>query len=291
MLRSLGDKLKELFSRDAGAGEFFEDLEDLLIEADVGAVPAGAIVASLREESRKKGARTREAILPLLRTLLGEYVVFRPLEVDPDRLNVFLVLGVNGVGKTTTIAKLADYYRREKGVQDIVLAAGDTFRAGAIEQLELHGSRLGLRVVGQDPGADPGAVIFDAVESAAARGDRLVLADTAGRLHNKSHLVRELQKIDRIVRGRIGDGVYRKILVLDAVTGQNGLRQAEIFHEAVGVDSIVLAKFDGTARGGVVVAISRELGIPISFLGVGEKPGDLVPAGRDVYIENLLGGL
>jgi fused signal recognition particle receptor len=290
MLKSLGDKLKDLF-RGGGAGEFFENLEDVLIEGDVGAASAAAVVDALREESRKNGARTRDTLLPLLKARLGEMVKFAPLEVDPERLNVFLVLGVNGVGKTTTIAKLADYYRREKGINGIVLAAGDTFRAGAVEQLALHGSRLGLRVVGQESGADPGAVIFDAVESAAARGDRLVLADTAGRLHNKTNLVRELQKIDQVVRGRIGGGVYRKVLVLDAVTGQNGMRQAEIFHEAVGVDSIVLAKFDGTAKGGVVVAISRELGIPISFLGVGEKPGDLVPGGRDVYIGNLLGGL
>ncbi len=290
MLKSLGDKLKDLF-RGGGAGEFFENLEDVLIEGDVGAASAAAVVDALREESRKNGARTRDTLLPLLKARLGEMVKFAPLEVDPERLNVFLVLGVNGVGKTTTIAKLADYYRREKGINGIVLAAGDTFRAGAVEQLALHGSRLGLRVVGQESGADPGAVIFDAVESAAARGDRLVLADTAGRLHNKTNLVRELQKIDKVVRGRIGGGVYRKVLVLDAVTGQNGMRQAEIFHEAVGVDSIVLAKFDGTAKGGVVVAISRELGIPISFLGVGEKPGDLVPGGRDVYIGNLLGGL
>ncbi|MDR3200970.1 MAG: signal recognition particle-docking protein FtsY [Spirochaetales bacterium] len=289
MIWGLGEKLKELFRGKTGTAEFFDELEDTLIEADVGAAEVMKITSELREEAKKDGAKTKEAILELLRRRLGELVRFEPLAPDPSRLNVFLVLGVNGAGKTTTIAKLAQYYRGA-GVAGIVLAAGDTFRAGAIDQLALHGKRLGVRVVSQDPGADPGAVIFDAIESASARGEKLVLADSAGRLHNKENLVRELQKIDKVIRNKAGEKAsYRKILVIDAGTGQNGLAQAKVFHEAVGVDSVILTKFDGAARGGIVVAIARELGIPISFLGVGEKMTDLIPGGRDEYLSGLLG--
>ncbi|MDR1933167.1 MAG: signal recognition particle-docking protein FtsY [Spirochaetales bacterium] len=289
MIWGLGEKLKELFRGKTDTAEFFDNLEDTLIEADVGAQAAIKITADLRDMAKKDGAKTKEDILGLLRRDLGEFVRFEPLAPDPAGLNVFLVLGVNGAGKTTTIAKLAQYYRGA-GTDGIVLAAGDTFRAGAIEQLILHGKRLGVRVVSQDPGADPGAVIFDAIESAAARGEKLVLADTAGRLHNKENLVRELQKIDKVIRNKAGEkAVYRKILIIDAGTGQNGLAQAKVFHEAVGVDSLILTKFDGTARGGIVVAIARELGLPISFLGVGEKMSDLIPGGRDEYLDGLLG--
>ncbi len=290
MFRSLGDKLKELFNLGTGAPEFYDELEDALIEGDVGAATASEIVRSLREEAKKTGLKAREDLVIALRRRLGGLVRTEPLDVS-DGLNVFLVLGVNGVGKTTTIAKLADYYRREKKIEGIVLSAGDTFRAGAIEQLSLHGSRLGFRVVSQAAGADPGAVVYDSIESAKARGERLVLADTAGRMHNKTNLVRELQKIDKIVQSKIEGGTYRKVLVIDAVTGQNGLRQAEIFDEAVKVDSIVLTKFDGTAKGGIAVAISRDLGIPISFVGVGEKITDLRPFDKEVYLDGLLGAV
>jgi fused signal recognition particle receptor len=295
MIKSLTEKLRELFRGKTGSDEFFDDLEDALIEGDLGAAVSVKITGELREQARKEGARSREAILALLREKLKALVKFEALELDASRLNVFLVLGVNGAGKTTTLAKLAEYYRQARGgspgEKGIVLAAGDTFRAGAVEQLRLHGKRLGVRVVSQDPGADPGAVIFDAIESAAARGERLVLADTAGRLQNKANLVRELQKIDKIICGKINGGNYRKILVIDAVTGQNGFNQAKIFNEALGIDSVILSKFDGAARGGIVVSICQELGIPISFLGVGEKPGDLVPGGREAYIDGLLGGI
>jgi fused signal recognition particle receptor len=216
-------------------------------------------------------------------------IAARPLVLPRGTLTVLLVLGVNGVGKTTTIAKLAAWYRRSQGIESTVLVAGDTFRAAAIDQLRLLGERLGLPVVAQEPGADPGAVIFDGISSARARGSELVIADTAGRLHNREALVKELAKIDRIVRAKAPGDASRRLLVLDATTGQNALAQAEVFHAAVGVDAMVLAKYDSTAKGGMVVPISRALGVPFAFVGVGEKPDDLEPFDVERYLESLLG--
>jgi fused signal recognition particle receptor len=245
------------------------------------------VIATLQESSRQQKPADRSALITLVKELLRDTLRVEPLGLDHGRLNVFLVLGVNGVGKTTTLAKLAQFYRQE--IEDrIVLAAGDTFRAAAIDQLQLWGERLQLPVVRQAPGADPGAVIFDAITSAQARDGGLVLADTAGRMHNKAHLVKELSKIDKVVRGRIGEGNYRKILVIDATTGQNALRQAESFHDAVGVDSIVLAKYDSTAKGGIVVAISKLLDLPFSFLGTGEQLQDLRPFDTSYYLDTLI---
>lgn len=209
------------------------------------------------------------------------------MELENEKLNVFLVLGVNGVGKTTTIAKLASYYKKKYSVES-VLAAGDTFRAAAIDQLVFHGEKLGMKVIKQKPGADPGAVIYDTIVNAKAAGKNIVIADTAGRMHNKANLVRELQKIDKIVASKAGEVNYRKVIVIDATTGQNGLRQAEIFHEAVGIDGVILAKYDSMSKGGIVVPVSRELGIPIAFIGIGEKYEDLIPFNKENYVNNLL---
>ena len=199
------------------------------------------------------------------------------------------MLGVNGVGKTTTIAKMAQHFRTRRGVERILLVAGDTFRAAAIDQLKLLGERLGMPVVAQEQGADPGAVIFDGITSAAARGTELVIADTAGRLHNREALVKELAKIDKIVKARADGASYQKILVLDATTGQNSLAQAEVFHRAVGVDAIVLSKCDSTAKGGMVVPICRELGVPFAYIGLGEKLDDLEIFDPEQYLDSLFG--
>ncbi|HUX12286.1 MAG TPA: signal recognition particle-docking protein FtsY, partial [Spirochaetia bacterium] len=184
------------------------------------------------------------------------------------------------------------YHRRRRGVADVVLVAGDTFRAAAVDQLKLHGERLGVRVVSQGPGADPAAVIYDGITSARAHKEQLVLADTAGRMHNRTDLVNELAKIDKVIRGRIdeeaGGGNYRKLLVVDATTGQNGLRQAEIFHEAVGVDGLILSKYDSTAKGGMVVSICRNLGLPFSYIGTGEKYSDIEPFDTGLFLDALL---
>jgi fused signal recognition particle receptor len=285
----LGRKLRELFQRPLRDDSFYEEVEDALVEADLGARIASESVARLREAVRESRATTREEAMSLLREDLGSAVAAATPAIRRGALNVIMVLGVNGVGKTTTIAKLADHYHRVEGIPEVVLAAADTFRAAAIDQLEIWGERLGLRVVRQQQGSDPGAVVYDAITSAASRSAELVIVDTAGRLHNKANLVKELEKLDRVVRGRISDGTYHKMLVIDATTGQNAYRQAEVFNQAVGVDSLVLSKYDSTAKGGILVPLCRDLGIPVSFVGVGEKLGDLRPFDPEAYLDELLG--
>ncbi|MBT3275002.1 MAG: signal recognition particle-docking protein FtsY, partial [Spirochaetales bacterium] len=268
-------RLRNLFSSRRVDDNFFDELEDVLIEGDLGAVTAIDAVDTLRKEAR--GGMGTDELRSLLTRHLSEGLLPPEINLVDGDINFFLILGVNGVGKTTSLAKLADYYSRTRQTEKILLCAGDTFRAGAIDQLKIHGERLGYRVVSQDQGSDPGAVIYDSLESAITRRMDFVFADTAGRMHNKQTLVQELQKISGIVGRKIGPGMYHKMLVIDANTGQNGLRQAEVFHEAVGVDSIFLAKYDSSAKGGIVFAISKQLGIPVSFVGTGEKVDDISP--------------
>ena len=282
---ALGNKLRDLFG--AANVEFYDELEDTLIEGDIGPATTARIVESLRTEIRGTGKKDRDRFIGILRSQLGSTLRVEPLPLTENTTNLLLILGVNGVGKTTTIAKLVHYYKQEQG-KTVLLAAADTFRAAAIDQLALWGKRIGVTVIRQDPGADPGAVVFDAITSAEANRTDLIIADTAGRMHNKAHLVRELGKIKRIAGNRISGSAYQKILVLDATTGQNALRQAEVFQEAIGVDSIILAKYDSTAKGGIVVAISNDLGIPFSFMGVGEKVEDLVPFDKELYLNSLI---
>lgn len=287
--KGLGEKLKGLFrGASQEEEEFYEELEDLLIEADLGSKVTFETVEALRGRVKSEKLKGKEQVAGALRELLSTYVKKRELSLDPDRLNVFLVLGVNGVGKTTTIAKMADYYRRTEGTDKIVLAAADTFRAAAVEQLATHGERLGFRVVRQATGSDAAAVVYDALESAVSRKERLVLIDTAGRMHNKANLVQELAKIDKIVKRKAEGANYRSILVVDATTGQNALRQAELFNEAVGVEALVMAKYDSSAKGGVIIPIARELDIPCAFLGRGEGYGDLKSFDPEEYLGELV---
>ena len=283
-MRGIGAKLKSIFQKKTIDEETFEEIEDLLIEADIGAAAATEAVEALR---KARGVQDREALVTILKERLKSYLIEGDLQLQREKVNVILVLGVNGVGKTTSIAKLAAYLRRTEGMEPL-LAAADTFRAAAADQLVLHGERLGLKVVRQHSGADPGAVVWDAIESAQARGLPLVLVDTAGRMHNKQHLVKELQKIDGIVHRRTIDGAYRKILVIDATTGQNGLRQAEIFHEAVGLDGIILTKYDSAARGGVILSICRVLKVPFLFICDGENYESIRPFSADEFLDTLL---
>ncbi|PIE04933.1 MAG: signal recognition particle-docking protein FtsY [Spirochaetales bacterium] len=290
--KQTGRRIRELFSRRSAADEaFFEELEELLVEADFGASSAVELVDELRRELKgRSGSPDRAEFINTLKALLLPSLKTTDISPDPEKTTLYLVLGVNGVGKTTTIAKMAYRFQKESNAK-VVLAAADTFRAAAIDQLGIHAQRVGARLVKQEHGSDPGAVIYDAVTSAKSRGEKIIIADTAGRMHNRVNLVKELEKIDRIARERIGaDGEYKKILVIDATTGQNGLRQAETFHESVGVDALVLSKYDSSAKGGLVAAISRKLGLPFAFTGSGEGMADLIPFNPEEYLDELLSG-
>jgi len=286
---SFADNLKHLFGLHTKTDEsFFEELTDTLIEGDIGAKTAFEIVESLEKECKNRGIADHDKILDALMDLLAPYAQEINLMPETGKVSIYLLLGVNGVGKTTSAAKMAVWFRKKMS-DPVILAAADTFRAAAIEQLKFHGERTDVRVVAHQNGSDPGAVIFDAADSIRAQGGGLVIADTAGRLHNKDNLVRELQKIDRIAQSKADPACYKKILVLDATTGQNGMRQAEVFHEAVGVDAIILTKYDSTARGGIAISIGKELGLPIAFVGTGEKYDDFMLFDNDVYLAEFTG--
>ena len=287
MKKSFGEKLKNLFSRKIDE-EFFEELTDNLVEGDIGAKTAFEITEELEAICRQKKISEQKDILNELKVLLLKDIREIRLEPDMTKQNVWMVLGVNGVGKTTSVAKLALWFKNH-GVENIVLASSDTFRAAAIEQLDTHGERIGVRVVSHQHGSDPSAVVFDAAEAVKSKGPGLVIADTAGRLHNKENLVRELQKIDRTCSSKADQGCYKKIIVIDSTTGQNALRQAEVFNEAVGLDAIIMTKCDSTAKGGVAVSIGRELGIPVAFVCTGEKYENIEAFNAEKYIDDFLG--
>jgi len=283
------EKIKMLFRRNLLTDDVFEDLTDLLIEGDIGASLAFELVETLKSSCRKEGISTTEGAKKKLKELLRLHIKTANFELAPDRLNVVLMLGVNGVGKTTSCAKLASWVQKTRPGRPVVLAAGDTFRAAAIEQLKIHGERLGVRVVAQQHGADPGAVLWDAIDAARTGNAQLVIADTAGRMHTRADLLKELEKLDRVVKQKAGDVDYRKLLVLDATTGQNAMRQAEIFHGAVNVDGVVMTKYDSTSKGGMIIAVSRQFGLPTLFLGTGEKFENFVPFDPDAYLDDFVG--
>ncbi|WP_296323614.1 signal recognition particle-docking protein FtsY [Treponema sp. UBA3813] len=284
---SFAQKFKNLFSSNKIDEEFFDDLTDALVEGDMGAKMAYEITGELEKICREKKISDEAAIKDELKNLLSSYAKKTEFSPEKGKVNIYMMLGVNGVGKTTTAAKVAKLYK-EKG-ENVLLAASDTFRAAAEEQLEMHGERLGIRVISHQHGSDPSAVVFDAADSARAQGGALIIADTAGRLHNKENLVRELQKIDRIAAQKADSDCYKKILVIDGTTGQNALRQAEVFSESVGVDAIVVTKYDSTARGGCVFSIGKELGIPVLFVCTGEKYENIEPFNPEKYIDEFIG--
>lgn len=268
--------------------DFYDDLTDLLVEGDIGAKAAYLLVEELEDVCSKEKITDENQIILKLKELLLRDVKKLSLTPEKDKVNVWMVLGVNGVGKTTSVAKLANLFKA-RGWENLVLASSDTFRAAAIEQLAMHGDKIGVRVVSHQHGSDPSAVVFDAAQAIRARGNGLVIADTAGRLHNKENLVRELQKIDKTCASKADPGCYKKILVIDATTGQNALRQAEVFHEAVGLDALIMTKYDSTAKGGVAFTIGKELGLPVSFICTGEKYPDIQEFNPEEYINEFLG--
>ena len=285
---SFAEKLKSLFGKHKVQDQdFFDDLMDALIEGDIGAKTAMEMVDSLQEKCSKEKISGQENIVAALKESLLPYVKSVDLPVEQGKANVFMVLGVNGVGKTTSVAKIGKLYA-EKNI-NVVMSASDTFRAAAVDQLSMHGERLGIRVVKHQMGSDPSAVVFDACSACEAGGGGLVLADTAGRLHNKENLVNELKKIDRVAKSKASEGCYKKLLVVDSTTGQNALRQAEVFNEAVGVDAIILTKYDSTAKGGCIISIGKELNLPVAFVCTGEKYPDISALNPEKYLDEFLG--
>jgi len=265
-----------------------DDLEATLIGADLGNTTTREVLDKLREKADRKQIKNTDELKRLLKDELLAILNAantRPVEKVDGTPEVILVVGVNGTGKTTTIGKLSQVFRSQG--KTVLLCAADTFRAAAIEQLEIWGQRTGTEVIRTKPGGDPAAVLYDALQAASARHSDYVIVDTAGRLHTKTNLMAELDKMRRTAQRIIPGAPHETLLVMDATTGQNGLQQARQFTEAAGVTGIVLTKLDGTAKGGVVVAISRELGLPVRYVGVGEKAGDLLPFNAKDFVDSL----
>ena len=274
-----------------GAGrideDLYDELEETLIQADVGVETSLHLVEHLRKAVARERISDPEQLPGLLkdriREIMGQETA--PLNLQSGRLTVMMVVGVNGVGKTTTIGKLAQQLKEEG--RRVLLAAGDTFRAAAIDQLEVWGQRTGVDVIRHQEGADPAAVAFDAIAAARSRGADVVIVDTAGRLHTKSNLMEELKKVRRVIDREVPGAPHETLLVLDATTGQNAVQQAKAFSSAVDVSGIVLTKLDSTAKGGVVIAIARELNIPVKIIGIGEKAEDLRPFNPGEFVDAL----
>lgn len=267
--------------------ELFEELEETLIMADVGTVTATHICDELRQRVKSKGITEVQEVRNLLKEIISEMLAGDSSLDLSTKPAVILVIGVNGVGKTTTIGKLANNLKKDG--KKVLLAAADTFRAAAIDQLEIWAERAGVDLVKHGEGADPAAVVFDAINAGKARNADVVICDTAGRLHNKKNLMDELAKISRVIDREAPNCARETLLVLDATTGQNALNQAKLFKEAAGLDGIVLTKLDGTARGGVVIGIKEELNIPIKYIGVGEQIDDLRPFHSEEFVNALFG--
>ena len=285
MKSALGQKIRALFSRASDVS--FDELEELFYEADLGPTMAVELVEKLRLHARKDP--NPDSFLPIVKEELTKVFSSHPKELVPhtNHPHVILIVGVNGSGKTTTLAKLAEYFHSEG--KSVLIAAADTFRAAAIEQLEIWAKRIGVPIVKSQPNSDPSAVVFDALAAAKARSIDVVLIDTAGRLQNKTDLMQELAKVRRIAEKQIPQAPHETLLILDATVGQNALDQARAFHQFTPITGIVLAKLDGSAKGGIAVAIYKELHIPIRWVGLGEKEGDLAPFDPESYINALLG--
>ncbi|MFP1830268.1 signal recognition particle-docking protein FtsY [Lonsdalea quercina] len=285
--QNLGSGFVSLFRGKKIDDDLFEELEEQLLVADVGMDTTRKIIGSLTEHASRKQLKDAEALMALLKEEMAAILekVDEPLNIEGKTPFVILMVGVNGVGKTTTIGKMARQYQAQG--KSVMLAAGDTFRAAAVEQLQVWGERNNVPVVAQHTGADSASVIFDAIQAAKARGVDVLIADTAGRLQNKSHLMEELKKIVRVMKKLDDQAPHEVMLTLDASTGQNAVSQAKLFNEAVGLSGIALTKLDGTAKGGVIFAIADQFGIPIRYIGVGERIEDLRPFKADDFIEAL----
>lgn len=280
--------LKNIFTgKSIVDGEMYEELEDTLVQSDIGIEMTLKIVKDLKAEVKARGVKKPEDVYPVLKDVLEGYLITENTELDiqPGRMNVILIVGVNGVGKTTTIGKIAA--KLVKDGKKVVLGAADTFRAAAVEQLEEWARRAGAEIVKHSQGADPGAVVFDTLKAGEDKNADVVIIDTAGRLHNKNNLMKELEKINNIIKKKIGDQSYESILVLDGTTGQNGLIQARVFNEVTKLTGFIVTKLDGTAKGGILFSISEELKKPIKYIGVGEGIEDLREFDSKEYIQAI----
>ncbi len=290
--QSFSSKLNDLVARYRKVDEeFFEDLEEILISADVGVNTVMTIVEELEMEAKRQNIKDARELKDVISEKLVEiyagddFEQASPLNLQANALSVILFVGVNGVGKTTSIGKLA--YQLSKEGKKVLLVAGDTFRAGAIQQLSVWGERVGVDVIKQSEGSDPAAVMFDGIQAAKSRGADVLLCDTAGRLQNKVNLMNELSKVKRVIEREIPGAPHDVLLVLDATTGQNALIQAKTFQQATDVTGIILTKLDGTAKGGIVLAIRKELNIPVKYVGLGEKMTDFEPFDPQAFVYGL----
>lgn len=268
--------------------ELLEELEEILFTSDLGVKASQELIELVREGVARKSLGNPEQLKAALKEKIIEFLSIEepdPEEHQVSELLVIMLIGVNGVGKTTTIGKLASLFKQQG--RNVMLAAADTFRAAAVEQLTIWGERVGVDVIRQNEGADPSAVVFDAVSAAVSRKTDVLLIDTAGRLHTKVNLMDELKKIHRVAGNKLPGAPHQVWLVLDATTGQNAISQAEMFHKALGLDGIILTKLDGTAKGGIIVGISKQLGIPIRYIGIGEKIDDLRPFDASDFVEAI----
>ena len=279
--------INNIFQSNEVADEaFYEDLEDAMIMSDVGVTTTLKIIDAVKSEAKRQGVNTTREVKKILRDYLYELMRVDESYYDFERQkSIISVIGVNGVGKTTSIGKMAYFFQRQG--KRVILAAADTFRAGAIEQLKEWGKRIDTDVIAQKEGSDPAAVVFDALQSFKSKNADLLIIDTAGRLHNKKNLMQELGKINRIIDKEFAEGFRETLVVLDATTGQNAMSQAEIFKDACQVTGIILTKMDGTAKGGIALAIQSELGIPVKYIGTGEKANDLRRFDAKEYVDSI----
>lgn len=280
---NIGKKIFAAFSGRALDDDFYEELEEAMLTADMGVTSTEQILDEFKDEVYREKITDTEKAKNLLKRIMVDSISYDI--PDYDYPLVILLAGVNGVGKTTAIGKLANYFKSIG--KSVVVAAADTFRAAASDQLEVWADRANVRIIKHKEGSDPASVVFDAISSAKARGDDVILVDTAGRLHNKKNLMDELKKIHKVIIRELPNADYRSYIVLDATTGQNALSQVEIFSEAIDIDGIILTKLDGTAKGGVVMAISAEQEIPVVFVGVGEKIDDLLPFNPEEFVDAI----
>ena len=281
---SLTAKLTDLFSKNKLGDEFYEDLEEILISSDVSVLTAEEIVEEIKERAIGEKCRDKEYVISLLKeALYDKLTAAEPLEIETPA--VLMVVGVNGVGKTTTIGKLANLFVKDDFT--VTVAAADTFRAAASEQLSVWGDRAGVRVVKHAEGADPSAVVYDAVRSVKAKETDILIIDTAGRLHVKANLMEELKKMDRVVNREYPEANFYKLIVLDASTGQNAFNQVAAFKDDVGLDGIILTKLDGTAKGGFVISLCGELEVPVCYVGTGEKIDDIEVFDAEEFVDGL----